>query len=88
MTSDLRRVELMDGCMSRRAKTIAISHFAVALMAGTTLAGIPSAALAWPQSSAQGTGPFTWLWRSGDQGDLRHVPQMPSSRGSLFTAVR
>jgi len=32
--------------MSRRAKTIAISHFAVALMAGTALAGIPAAALA------------------------------------------
>ena len=32
--------------MSRRAETIAISHFAVALLAGTMLAGIPAAALA------------------------------------------
>jgi len=32
--------------MSRRAKTIAISHFAVTLLAGTVLAGIPAAALA------------------------------------------
>jgi outer membrane protein insertion porin family len=32
--------------MSRRAKTIAASHFAVALLAGTALAGIPGAALA------------------------------------------
>jgi outer membrane protein insertion porin family len=32
--------------MSRRAKTIAISHFAVTLLAGTMLAGIPAAALA------------------------------------------
>ena len=32
--------------MSRRAETIAISHFAVALLAGSMLAGIPTAALA------------------------------------------
>src|SRR6478736_1100047 len=36
----------MDGCMSRRAKTIAISPFAVTLLAGTMLAGLPAAALA------------------------------------------
>src|SRR6185312_6385013 len=34
------------GGMSRRAETTALSHFAVALMAGTMLAGIPAAALA------------------------------------------
>jgi outer membrane protein insertion porin family len=34
------------GGMSRRAETIAISHFAVALLAGTMLAGIPDPALA------------------------------------------
>jgi outer membrane protein insertion porin family len=39
--------------MSRRAKTIAASHFAVALMGGTMLAGIPSAALA-QDAAAQG----------------------------------
>jgi outer membrane protein insertion porin family len=32
--------------MSRRAKTIATSQFAAALMAGTIIAGLPSAAMA------------------------------------------
>jgi len=41
-----RSVERMDGCMKRRAKTIAKTQFAMALLGGTMLAGMPAAAMA------------------------------------------
>ena len=43
----------MDGFMSRKAKSIAATPFAVALLGGTILAGVPVAASAQDAASAR-----------------------------------
>ncbi len=59
-------VDGMDGFMSRKAKTIAATPFAIALLGGTILAGVPVAASAQDAASAPDAGPAP----ADQQGDV------------------